>query len=301
MRCRAWIGKVRNYWTTILPDCGQPGCSVFRRLWRRLRWWNGTIRLHGLGYCAPQCFEYAAGQRLGEICNMSSPAEPVQHRIPLGLLMLSRGQLSNWQLRSALEAQQASGRYRLGEWLERLGFASEQQITTALGLQWACPVVTTRLNPDYRCVRLIPFRILETYRMLPIQFVESTRTFYLAFSEGIDYGVLNAVEQILDCRTEACLVSRSAMNAALEQIRRDRNAIDLLFEGWRHAPEMARITTGYVLKLGAQTVRVAGCGRYIWVRLCAGGEVANLIFRRPGSFQVQPATWDEPLIQQITS
>jgi hypothetical protein len=293
------MGNARRYWATILPDCGQPGCSFVRRCWRRIRWWNGTIRLHHLRYCAPQCFEYAAQQRFTQICNLSTPVQPIQHRIPLGLLMLSRGQLSNRQLRSALEAQQASGCHRLGEWLEKLGFATEQQITTALGLQWACPVLTARIIPDHRCLRLMPFRILETYRMLPIQFVEATRTFYVAFSEDIDYGVLNALEQMLDCRTEACLVSRSTMDEALERIGRDRGTVDLLFEGWRHAPEMARITTGYVLKLGAENARIVACGCYIWVRLSAGREVANLIFRRPDSFQKQPA-WDEPLIQQIT-
>jgi len=300
MRLRAWTGKARSYWATILPDCGQPGCSLARRLWRRIRWWNGTIGLQGLRYCAPQCFEYAARQRLTHICEVGTPARPVQHRIPIGLLMLSRGELSNRQLRSALEAQRASGCHRLGEWLEKLGFATEQQITSALGLQWACPVLTARVIPDHRCVRLIPFRILETYRMLPIQYVEATRTFYVAFSDGIDYGVLNAIEQMLDCRTEACLISHSMMDEAIEQMGRDRNAVDLLFEGWRHAREMARITTGYVLKLGAQNVRVAVCGCYIWVRLSAARDVANLIFRRPGSLQEQPAPWDQPLIQQIT-
>jgi len=295
-----WIRKARNYLANTLPRCGQPGCSLVRRLWRRIRWWNGTIRLHGARYCAPQCFEYAARQCLAHICDTDAPVQPVRHRIPLGLLMLSRGQLSNRQLRSALEAQQTSGRHRLGEWLEKLGFATEQQVTTALGLQWACPVLATRVSPASRCVRLIPFRILESYRMLPIQFVENTRTFYVAFSEGIDYAVLYAVEQMLECRTEACLVSRSTMDETLEQIGRDRSAGDLLFEGWRHPPEMARITCGYVLKLGAEDVRVVACGCYIWVRLSAGREIANLIFRRPGSLPEQPAISEAAFARQIT-
>jgi hypothetical protein len=214
--------------------------------------------------------------------------------------MLSRGQLSNPQLRSALAAQQATGQHRLGEWLERLGFATEQQVTAALGLQWACPVLTAKLNPDHRCVRLIPFRLLETYRMLPTQFVEASRTFYIAFSDGLDYSVLYAVEQMLNCRTEAFLISHSAMEQALEQIGRDRSAGDLLFEGWRHAPEMARITCSYVLKLGAEDVRLVGCGDYIWARLSAGRQVANLIFRRPSAFRQQPATFDESVARQIS-
>lgn len=271
-----------------------------RRLWRRLRWWNGTIRLHGSRYCAPQCFQNALRQSLSQICDAMLSARPVQHRIPLGLLLLSRGQLSNRQLRSALQAQRESGRHRIGEWLEKLGFASEQQVTAALGLQWACPVVTGGLKLDSRCVRLVPFRILEAYRMLPTQFVEATRTFYIAFSDGIDYSALYALEQMLDCRTEAFLISHSAMDEALEQIGRDRNAGDLLFEGWRHAPEMARITCSYVLKLGAEDVRVVACGAYIWVRLCTGRQIAHLLFRRPCAFEEQPSAFDRSFARQIT-
>jgi len=296
----AWISKARAHYAKILPRCGELDCSFARRLWRRVRWWNGMVRLHGARYCGPQCLENAARQRLAHMCDTDAPVRPVQHRIPLGLLMLSRGQLSNWQLRSALEAQHTSGCHRLGEWLEKLGFATEQQITAALGLQWACPVLSARVTPDSRCVRMVPFRILQSYRMLPIQFVEATRTFYLAFSEGIDYAVLNAMEQMLDCRTEACLVSRSAMEETLEKIGRDRAAGDLLFEGWRHASEMARITCSYVLKLGAKEVRAVACGRYIWVRLSTGRDVAHLIFRRPGSLAEQAASFEEAFARPIT-
>ena len=30
-----------------------------------------------------------------------------------------------------------------GDWFEKLGFATEQQVTSALGLQWGCPVVSS--------------------------------------------------------------------------------------------------------------------------------------------------------------
>jgi hypothetical protein len=300
MGLTAWMSNLGKYCQTSIPRCGQPSCTFAQRLWRRVRWWNGTIRLHGLRYCAPQCFEDATRQCFARICDTSVRFRPVQHRIPLGLLMLSRGELSNQQLRSALDAQRANGCRRIGEWLEELGFATEQQVTNALGLQWACPVLTTRVDPDSRCVRLVPFRILETYRMLPLQFVEPTGMFYVAFSEGIDYAVLHAVERMLDCRTEACLVTRSTMDKALEQIGRDRHCGDLLFEGWRHASEMARITCSYVLKLGAEDARVISCGSCIWVRLYTGGEVANLIFRHPGRFRDQAASFEESFARQIT-
>lgn len=288
------VADVRNYWRRALPFCGEVGCSLTRRLWRRARWWNAAIRLDGTRYCAPQCFENAMRQCLARISTAALPAASVHHRIPLGLLLLSRGQLTNRQLRAALEAQKESGRHRLGEWLAKMGYVTEQQVTAALGLQWACPVLISAVHPDLRMLRMLPFRWLETFRMLPLQFVPTTRVFYLAFSEGIDYSALYAVEQMLACRTEACLISSSAMDQALEDSGRQRGPGDLLFEGWRDAAEMAHITCGYVLKLGAEEVRAVGCGGYVWVRLSAGPDTVNLLFRGPAAAAEQSMLSPEP-------
>lgn len=263
----------------LLPHCGDHNCTALRRTWRRLRWRKARIRLEQSWYCAPQCFERATEQRFLQLCASPAPRPPVRHRIPLGLLMLSRGQLTNHQLRSALEAQRSNGRERIGQWLEKLGFATEQQITAALGLQWACPVLASASVSD-AAARMLPFPLLEQFRMLPVQFVASRRLFHLAFCEGVDYAALYAVEQMLDCRTQACLVSRSVMDQELAQIGQDRRPADFRFESWRDVADMARITCGYVLELGAESVRIVGCGEYIWARLEAGPDQANLLFRR---------------------
>jgi len=289
MRVRNWIANVQRKCYGMFPHCADPNCGFGRSVGRQLRWWAAKLRLHDSFYCSPQCFEKAARQRFVEICASPAPERLVQHRIPLGLLMLSRGQLSNGQLRQALEAQRANGSQRIGEWVQKLGFASEQQVTNALGVQWACPVLHAKVNPFHPAVRLVPRRILERYRMLPIQFVESTRTFYVAFSEDLDYSILYALEQMLDCRTQPSFLPASVLAEALEQIGRDREQADLLFEGWRYAPEMARITCTEVLKLGAQSVRIHPCGCYIWARLCSGEQAVNLIFRRPAALPQEPA------------
>jgi hypothetical protein len=283
----AWFSSVRGRWDKAHPHCGEGGCNIRRRMWRRTGWWHGRIRLQGCCYCLPQCFENAARQCFSVACASSVAASPVAHRIPLGLLMLSRGQVTSGQLRAALDAQQASGRHRIGEWLEILGFATEQQVTTALGLQWACPVLAWRAPRDAGCARMLPYRLLERYRMLPVQYVAATRMFYVAFCDGIDYTALYAVEQMLDCRTEACLISRSSMDRELQRLGHEARAGDWLFESWRDPAAMAEVTCSYALKLGAEQVRIVGCGEYIWVRLEAGPQVSTLLFRHPSAVPLQ--------------
>jgi hypothetical protein len=279
--CRAWLAGLRSHWAQAHPPCAEPDCTLWRRLWRRMGWWHGRIRLRGSSYCAPKCFENAAREYFSAACTAVVALSPVRHRIPLGLLMLSRGQLTYPQLQAALEAQQGPRHQRIGEWLQELGFASEPQITSALGLQWACPVLAWRTPHDSGCGRLLPFRLLEHFRMLPVQFVAATRIFYVAFCDGIDYTALYAIEQMLDCRTEACLISRSSMDRELERMGHEARAGDLLFESWHDPQTMAHITCGYALKLGAEQVRMVACGQYIWVRLEARHEVSTLLFRHP--------------------
>ena len=73
----------------------------------------------------------------------------------------------------------------------------------------------------------------------------------------------------------------STIDEALEKLAGERGAGDLLFEGWREAAEMAKITCGYVVKFGARDVRIVGCKDYIWARLLAKADAAHLLFRRP--------------------
>jgi hypothetical protein len=248
-------------------------------MWRQVYRCDVGIRLDRHWYCSPQCFEIAARQSFQRALAEVSGSPPVRHRVPLGLLMLSRGQLTNRQLRMALEAQQTEGRGRIGHWLKELGFVTEPQVTAALGVQWACPVLSLREPRESGCAGLLPFPLLENFRMLPVQFVNATRTLYLAFCQGVEYVALCAIEHILGCHTEACLVSDSVMKSALEQLEPSHRSGDLLFESCRNAAEMARITCGYALKLGAGQVRLARCGRYLWARLEVREDHTDLLFR----------------------
>ncbi len=263
-------------------DCEDPACSAGRRIWRRLRWRHGRIQLQGEWYCAPQCFEKAVHRQIH--CNsrlVEMPTRPT-HRIPLGLLLLSRGQVSNAQLRAGLSEQRLKGGKQIGTCLQHLGFVTELQVTAAVAAQWRCPVLSA---PVVRgdCGDLVPRCLLQAFRVIPVQFVQATRVFHLAFSEGVDYTVLYALEQMLDCKTEACVISQSDMERELSSLTDQARLRDFLFENWQDPAEAARITCGYVLKLGAERVRVVRCGSYCWVRLTSGEDTANLIFYERGS------------------
>jgi hypothetical protein len=280
MKWRAWITRARRQWSTAFPPCALPACGSRSGRWKRTLPRRG-VWLHEAWYCSAECFEQAAKECFAAARLPVVQAPPVRHRIPLGLLMLSRDWLTVSQLRAALEAQRIQGSGALGHWLEKLGFASEAQVTAALGLQWACPVLPHLGGEDSRCSAMVPFRLQEQFCMLLVQFVPSARTLHVAFSQRVEYTALYAIEQVLRYRTEACLLGHSQMERALERVGREPPPGEMLFEGWRDVGEMARITRSYVMQVGGRAVRAAACGDYIWVRLQGVSDATNLLFRRP--------------------
>lgn len=203
------------------------------------------------------------------------------HRVPLGLLMLSRGQLTREQLRNVLQAQKRNGSLRIGEWMQRLGYAEEPQVTAALGKQWSCPVL--RELPAPVSTHAIPFVLLELIRMAPVAYNRATRALHLAFAGNVDYRALLAIETMLDCKAEACIADSSAVQAWLESYKDQRRGADQTFENIRAAEEIIRITSSYATQFCADEARLADCGGYIWIRVCGGKHSANLLFRQPSA------------------
>jgi hypothetical protein len=290
---KSWRKAWREYRQELRLKC--ESCARIQsygqwRLWGRR---PGGVRMQGLWYCQTDCLERA----VAEVLNRGRPGSrrdtAVSHRVPLGLLLLSRQQLTAAQLRTALEQQRHAGQGRIGDWLQQLGFASEEQVTAALARQWSCPVL--KITPEtVGAGRRIPIPavLLEAFRMMPAQFAESTQTVLMAFSEGIDHGVLYAIEQMLGYRTEVCLVSPSILQKGLQVLGQRHVVKDVVFERIKDASECARIIGSYAGKVEAEEVRLAQCGSQIWVRLEGQGrEAVNLVLRAPGRARAEPMVY----------
>jgi hypothetical protein len=124
--------------------------------------------------------------------------------------------------------------------------------------------------------------LLESFHMMPVELVEASGTLLMAFSEGIDYTMLYAIEQMLGLRTEACLVCPSTMQKSLEALRRQRRSSDIVFEHLDDAEECIHIIGNYSAKVKARQIRLAKCGEHLWVRMeRLRREAVNLVVRVP--------------------
>jgi len=256
-------------------------CPGTKPLWQRLLRRSAGIFLHGQFYCRPQCLETALMGQMSRLRAVSPPAQP-PNRIPLGLLMVARGKITHLEVRAALEAQRRAHYGSIGDWIEKLGFASEQEVTAALALQWGCPVASSFGHAIIDSHGNIPLRILEAFQMVPFNYAASTNTLYLAFGARVDHAALYAIEKILDCRTQACVAPAKSVARELEQLRLLPRPNDVEF-ATRDLAEMARITSSYIARLSPEDVRLSRVGRFIWLRLKARHALTNLLFCLPAN------------------
>jgi hypothetical protein len=291
--CSVW----RRLRSRAAPECGARNCAQMGSIWSRLRHRRARIRLHGVPYCVPQCLEQAIQEAVSTA--PSAPRKTGAHRIPLGLQLLSRQQVTESQLRQALAEQRTAGRGRIGDWLLEMGFASEQQITAALARQWSSPMLQARtspLNPAF--VPQIPRLLLDLFQMVPVSFVESTATLLIAFADGVDHSALYAIERMLDCRTEHCIIPPSLLRESLVAMSERRCSTDFVFERVSGIAEFVSIVSNYAIRVSAREIRMATCSPYNWVRLnCASGQTLNLLLRMTAdtqSFQSAPPVDADP-------
>jgi len=299
-----WI-KRHNFESSQSP-CALVSCRGSRSLWQRLRHRQGTF-LQGAFYCQPQCLEIALISQLSHLRVMApSPQRP--NRIPLGLLMVARGKLTFAEVRAALEAQRRARYGKIGEWIEKLGFATEQEVTTALALQWGCPVATSFDPSTIHSLGNIPFPILEAFQMLPLNHVASSNTLYLAFGERVDHGALYAIEKILACRTQPCVAGRKSVACQLDSMRQLPRPSDVEFGPMNDLAEIARIASSYTARLSPEAVRLSRIGRFIWLRLDVPAHVrskplphaTNVVFRL-STDSPRPLPSPRPFRQLITA
>jgi hypothetical protein len=201
--------------------------------------------------------------------------------MPLGLLMLSRGWIDLATLRRGLE-EHAAGRGRIGEVLRRMGAVTEQQVTSAVAAQWSCPVFPLRDRPGaFQHVHHLPLGLLERYRALPVHFASANRLLLVAFAQEVSSTLLYAAQEMLGCKTEACIADESAILQGLEAARLNPAKAEFLWTRSGNPAEIGRIAAGYAQKLSAANGRLLACGPYMWLRLTRKDQASDVLFQVP--------------------
>ncbi|MDR3764981.1 MAG: hypothetical protein P4M01_12890 [Acidobacteriota bacterium] len=263
-------------WRGLLQRCANPECrdgdlitSFFRRA-------TGFRVNETDWYCGERCMEQALAIELEPAFRPIAP--PVRTTMPMGLMLLSRGVIADEQLREALEMHHATGD-RIGACLSRMGCVSEADIASVVATQWGCAIFPA-MNIHPLCPRTIPASLAERYRMLPVHFAAHGRKMFVGFSDRVNHSALAAIEGILGCETEPCIVPERDFGFALEQRKRDTNG-EVTVNRPKTAMDVAGMICSYALQTGASALRVHASEGNIWARLRLRRSQLDLIFLHP--------------------
>ncbi len=265
-----------------LPVCASPYCPRPATLWQR--WWarHEGIWLHQHWYCSPDCFHAGLYRRLEQAALAGARALAPRNRLPLGLVLLSQGDITAEQLRRAVDRQAQARSGRIGEWLVKVGAVTEQQVTAALAVQQGCPVFSAQ-EPQWLSPRLQwPDSLARRYRALPVFHNPPQSLLYVGFLDQVDRSFLCCVEQMLRCRTEPCIVAAETYRRQRELYAREYEPDSLEIPQRQSSVEMMRTIGNYAEQVRAERCSIARCDDRLWTRLePAGGAQLDLVFRVP--------------------
>ena len=131
----------------------------------------------------------------------------------LGELLLEDNRISPEQLDHALALQAVHGG-RLGQTLIRLGFATQEQVTSALARKYGVPSVDLeRLRLSRAVCRLLPLEQAIRYRSLPIS--RDRRALEVAMVDPTDVAAIDEIQFLTGCTVRSVLASENSLVKAI--------------------------------------------------------------------------------------
>jgi len=270
------LARVRSLWHHWLPPCSNAACKQ-KPLARAMAKRNTGISVADKWICGPDCFEEIAREKLSAIMSSRHAQEqPPKLRMPLGLVMVSRGDLTSEQLRVVLDEQQKSGT-NIGDVAQQLGFATQEQVTAAVAAQWSCGVFPLRdrlLAPSVH----VPRRLLEVYGMLPVHYVETGRRLMVGFVTRVQYHILHTIEHITSCVATPCFITAREYDQHLHSATFGERENEIVFDRVNGTVEMAKLARNYVNQIAAHKARFGICRDYLWMRIWGSQNEMDLLF-----------------------
>lgn len=216
------------------------------------------------GRCVLGLVEAAVGRELRDAVNHDMPSQH-RHRVPLGLMMLSQGWITQAQLQKALSAQRENGTGRIGDWLKSECGLSAAQIMRGVSMQWGCPVLCVEgFSPDLMAL-VLPKIFVERLGVLPLR-VAGSRILYLGFSERLDASTALATEQMAQLKVESGVVDADQFEAARSKLLACDGA-ELKVETTRDKDSMATRITAILEQKRPIESRLVRLHEYYWLRM----------------------------------
>jgi len=262
-------------WRSMYTACGFQSCPntlLMRSVQSRV-----GISVGELWYCSVDCFAEAIRKQLSALAGGSILEMPHQPRLSIGLVMLSKGHLTDGQLRYAMAQSRLHGE-ELEAVLVRLGLATERQLAAARAAQWGCPVLgQERIGQPVEAD--IPPTLLHACSAVPLHCSTLAKRFLLGFVYRVEHSLLNSLELVTGFRAEPCFITPTEYGEQMERLTAVAGCEEVVFEDLTTPAEMAKTAAGLAVEAAAREVHFARCRDYVWTRLTGKRRKIDVLFR----------------------
>ncbi|HUD22744.1 MAG TPA: hypothetical protein VMQ60_07855 [Acidobacteriaceae bacterium] len=230
-----------------------------------------------LWYCSVDCFATATRKRFSMLAGASILEMPHHPRLSIGLVMLSKGYLTDDQLRFAMAESRLHGE-ELEAVLVRLGLASERQLAVARAAQWGYPILgQDRMGQPVESD--IPPTLLHACTAVPLHCSTAAKRFLLGFVYRVEHSLLNSVELVTGFRAEPCFITPTEFREQTGRLTTVPGCEEVVFEDPSSPVEMANLVASFALEVAAREANFAHCRDYTWTRLSGKRRMIDVLFR----------------------
>jgi hypothetical protein len=189
----------------------------------------------------------------------------------LGTILLQTSFVTPDQLDTAIELQRTNHEGRLGEWLLRLGFVEERQITMALSKQYGLPVIhLDKSDAKTDAVKMVPGKVAKCSSLVPLGFDEEKKALCIAVCAPVDFNSQEAIRRMLGHSLVTYIGDQSAILSLLERWYEPED-LDLssvpTFNSQSELIEIGRTIVTTALNHRAENIQMELTEEFLWARI----------------------------------
>ncbi len=145
--------------------------------------------------------------------------------VKLGQMLTKAGLVTDEQLKEALEQQRKKGG-KIGYNLVKLGYVSEEDITSFLSDQYGVPSINLRhFEIDESVIKLIPSEVAQKYLIIPVNRTGATLT--IAMVDPTNVFAMDDIKFMTGYNIEPVVASEIAIREAIDQYYGSSHALEL--------------------------------------------------------------------------
>jgi hypothetical protein len=187
------------------------------------------------------------------------------------------------QLDEAIELQAQAQEGRIGEWLQRLGFVEEHQITAALARQYGLPLINLNLaDANTAAVRMIPGKVARYSGLVPVGFDGDQKSVRVAVTAPVNFNLQEAIRRMVGTGVIPFIGDQSVIQKMMEKLYGPEE-LDLsnlpTFDSLNDLIEISKQIIATAINYEANDIRAELMQDLFWVRLDLPAESHHHLFR----------------------